>query len=76
MSKKLTAMVSDNVYIALHTRVPQRQIGAFISSVVEEYWRMKDLESSYAEAAADEARESEAKEWEKISMKDASNAPW
>ena len=76
MSKKITVMVSDDAYKAMRGGVPARQMGAFISRLVEEYWHEKSLESQYVEAAKDQGREQEAKEWEELSIRDGKNAAW
>ena len=72
MSKKLTIQVSDEFYDGLQRRVGKRGIGRFLEDLARphvltpkpgdpcwEDW----LERQYAEAAADEEAEREAKEW-------------
>ena len=63
MTKKLTITVSDEVYEGLHRRVGRRKISRFIDEMAREHFMEKQLDADYAEAAADEEREREAKEW-------------
>lgn len=63
MTKKLTITVSDEVYEGLHKRVGHRKISRFIDEIAREHFMERQLEADYAEAAADEKREREAKEW-------------
>jgi predicted CopG family antitoxin len=63
MTKKLTITVSDEVYERLHKRIGRRKISRFIDEMAREHFMEKQLDADYAEAAADEAREREAKEW-------------
>lgn len=63
MTKKLTITVSDEVYERLHRRIGRRKISRFIDEMAREHFMEKQLDADYAEAAADEAREREAKEW-------------
>jgi predicted CopG family antitoxin len=63
MTKKLTVTVSDEVYEGLHRRIGRRKISRFIDEIAREHFMEKQLDADYAEAAADEAREREAKEW-------------
>jgi predicted CopG family antitoxin len=63
MTRKLTITVSDEVYEDLHKRVGRRRISRFIDEMARERFAKRRLEADYAEAAADEKREREAKEW-------------
>jgi predicted CopG family antitoxin len=63
MTRKLTITVSDEVYEDLHKRVGRRRISRFIDEMARERFAKRQLETDYAEAAADERREREAKEW-------------
>ena len=63
MTKKLTITVSDEVYERLHRRIGRRKISRFIDDMARAHFMEKQLDADYAEAAADEAREREAKEW-------------
>ncbi len=63
MTKKLTITVSDEVYKTLHKRVGRRKISRFIDEMTREHFMEKQLDADYVEAAADEEREHEAKEW-------------
>lgn len=63
MAKKLTITVSDEVYEGLHRRVGRRKISRFIDDMARERLIERQLEVDCAEAAKDEDREREAKEW-------------
>ena len=63
MTKKLTIIVSDEVYRHLHRRIGRRKISCFIDEMAREHFMEKQLDADYAEAAADEQREREAGEW-------------
>ena len=70
MTKKLTVTVSDEVYKDLHKRVGRRRISRFIDGMAREHFMEKQLAADYAEAAADEEREREAKEWSESGIDD------
>ena len=63
MTKKLTITVSDEVYEGLHRRVGRRKISRFIDELARRHFTKEQLAAEYAEAAADEEREREAREW-------------
>jgi len=63
MTKKLTITVSDEIYERLHRRIGRRKISSFIDDLAREHFMERQLDADYAEAAADENREREAKEW-------------
>ena len=76
MSKKLTIVVSEDVYDGLYARVGPRKIGQFIERLARPhvtengleaaYRRAADLENLgelYRQAALDEAAEQAALEW-------------
>ena len=63
MIKKLTITVSDEVYEGLYRRVGRRKISRFIDEIARDHFMEKQLNVDYAEAAADQNREREAKEW-------------
>jgi predicted CopG family antitoxin len=75
MTKKLTITVSDEVYEGLHRRVGRRKISRFIDDLARDrvvdrnasdYWLTAsnaEIARGYAEAAADEEQERQAKEW-------------
>ena len=63
MTKKLTITVSDETYERLHRRIGRRKISRFIDDLTREHFMEKQLVADYAEAAADEQRERDAKEW-------------
>ena len=68
MVKKLTITVSDEVYKSLHRRIGRRKISRFIDALAREHLVRQQLvrqqlAADCAEAAADDEREREAKEW-------------
>ena len=75
MTKKLTITVSDEVYEGLHRRIGRRKISRFIDELARgqivdrtapDYLLTAsdtEIARGYAEAAADEEQEREAKEW-------------
>ncbi|MGZ8329963.1 MAG: hypothetical protein ACXWVA_02780 [Rhodoplanes sp.] len=63
MVKKLTITVSDEVYESLHRRIGRRKISRFIDALAREHLVRQQLAADCAEAAADDEREREAKEW-------------
>lgn len=63
MAKKLTITVSDEVYEGLYRRVGARRIGKFLEDLARPHVVEADLEAAYREAALDEEREREAREW-------------
>jgi hypothetical protein len=63
MKKKLTISVNAEVYDGLYRTVGPRRISQFIEDLVRPHVIGEDLCSAYAEMAADEAREADAKEW-------------
>ena len=63
MQKKLTITIDEQVYDGLHNVIGRRRISRFIESLVRPHLVGTDLEASYRQMAADEAREAEALEW-------------
>ena len=63
MTKKLTITVSDEVYEGLYRRVGPRRIGKFLEELARPHVLNRDLEAEYREAALDEEREQQAREW-------------
>ena len=63
MTKKLTITVSDEVYEGLYRRVGPRRIGKFLEELARPHVLNRDLEAEYREAALDEERERQAREW-------------
>ena len=55
--------VSDEVYEGLHRRIGRRKISRFIDEIAREHFMERQLDADCTEAAADEGREREAKEW-------------
>lgn len=69
MQKKHTT-VDESVYDGLCRVVDPRRISRFIEDLVRPFVIGEDLESAYAEMAADEAREAEAAEWSEALLQD------
>lgn len=63
MQKKLTITVNENIYAGLYRVVGPRRISQFIEDLVRPHVLPEDLSNAYADMAADEAREFEAREW-------------
>ena len=63
MYKKLTITVEEEIYEGLHRVIGRGAISQFIAGLVRPHVVGADLESAYADMAADEAREREAFEW-------------
>lgn len=63
MQKKLTITVDEAVYDGLYRVVGPRRISQFIEDLVRPHVIEEDLADAYAQMAADEAREAEAREW-------------
>lgn len=63
MQKKLTISVDAAVYDGLYRTVGPRRISQFIETLVKPHVLDDDISAAYAEMAADEAREGEAREW-------------
>jgi len=63
MYKKLTITVEEEIYEGLHRVIGRGAISQFIAELVRPHVVGADLESAYADMAADEAREGEALEW-------------
>ena len=77
MSKKLTITVSEAVYEGLHRTVGRRKISQFIEELarphVGSHGVPEDIEVSYRDMAADQAREQEALEWSEGLIADSSS---
>ena len=63
MNRKLTITVSEDVYEGLHRTVGRRRISQFIEKLARPHVVPQDIEASYRDMAADQAREQEALEW-------------
>ena len=63
MNRKLTIMVSEEVYQGLHRTVGRRRIGQFIEKLARPHVVPQDIEAAYREMAGDEERERAAHEW-------------
>ena len=72
MSRKLTITVSDAVYEGLHRTIGRRRISQFIEKLARPHVVLQDIEASYREMAADQAREQEALEWSESLIADVS----
>jgi siroheme synthase (precorrin-2 oxidase/ferrochelatase) len=73
MQKKLTISIDKAVYEGLYTVVGARRISQFIEDLVRPHVVSPDLEAAYAEMAADEEREAEAREWVENLLPDISD---
>lgn len=71
MQKKLTLTVDEEVYVGLHRTIGARKISKFIEDLVRPHVVRPDLESAYAEMAADRKREKEALDWAEATFEDA-----
>lgn len=63
MYKKLTITVEEEIYEGLHRVIGRGSISQFIAELVRPHVVGADLESAYADMAADEARERDALAW-------------
>lgn len=68
-------MVDEEVYAGLYRIIGRRRISQFIERLVRPHVVAHDLDAGYASMAADQARESEARDWsEALVDDDTSNA--
>jgi predicted CopG family antitoxin len=74
MNRKLTITVSEAVYTGLHRTIGRRRISQFIERLARPHVVPEDMEASYRDMAADEAREHEALEWSEGLIADPSPA--
>lgn len=72
MNKKLTITVSEAVYEGLHRTIGRGRISQFIERLARPHVVPRDIEASYRDMAADQAREDEALEWSEGLMADSS----
>jgi predicted CopG family antitoxin len=72
MSRKLTITVSEAVYEGLHRTIGRRRISQFIEKLARPHVLPQDIEESYRDMAADDAREREALEWSEGMIADSS----
>ena len=63
MTRKLTISIDDRVYDGLHSVIGRGNIAKFIEDLARPFVLDDILATGYAEMAADEAREREAREW-------------
>jgi predicted CopG family antitoxin len=75
MNRKLTIMVSDEVYQGLHRTVGRRRIGQFLERLARPHVVPEDMEAAYSEMARDEQREREANEWAEGVIGDVAEDP-
>lgn len=75
MQKKLTITLDEQVYERLHKVVGRGNISKFIEALVRPHVLDSELEASYREMAADEAREAEALEWIEGTIGDVADEP-
>lgn len=76
MQKKLTITIAEEVYDGLYQIIGPRRISRFVEDLVRPHVVEQDLEAAYQEMAADEARESEAREWAEALIGDVSDDAW
>ena len=75
MNRKLTIMVSDEVYQGLHRAVGRRRIGKFLEKLARPHVVPQDIEAAYREMASDEEREREAHAWTEGVIGDVAGDP-
>lgn len=75
MKRKHTITVSEAVYEGLHRTIGRRRISQFIEKVARPHVVPLDIEASYRDMAADQAREQEALEWSEALIADSSLTP-
>ena len=63
MRRKLTITIDHDVYAGLYERIGPRRIAKFIEDLVRPHVLDLDLESAYADMAADEEHEADAADW-------------
>jgi hypothetical protein len=61
MQRKLTITIDEVVYDGLHRYIGRRRISRFLADLARPHVVRDDLEAAYAEMAADEARERQAR---------------
>jgi predicted CopG family antitoxin len=72
VNRKLTITVSKAVYEGLHRTIGRRRISQFIDKLARPHVVPQDLEASYRDMAADQAREREALDWSEGVISDSS----
>lgn len=75
MAKKLTVMLSDDVYAGLKRVAGPRGIGRYLDELARRHVTARHLEAAYREMAQDEARETEALGWAEGLVGDVANDP-
>jgi predicted CopG family antitoxin len=75
MKRKLTISVSEAVYEGLHRTIGRRRISQFLEKLARPHVAPLEMEASYRDMAADQAREREALEWSEGLMADSLNEP-
>ncbi len=73
--KKLTITVEADVYEGLHSVVGRRRISRFLNDLARPHVVSPRLAAGYAEMAADEERETLAKEWGEGLLSDVADEP-
>ena len=71
LKRKLTIMVSDEVYEGLQSVVGARKISQFLEDLARPYVIRVSLEEGYRMAAEDEAQEQEALVWSNALIQDS-----
>ena len=74
MNRKLTITVSEAVYEGLHKTIGRGRISQFIEGLARPHVVALDIEASYRNMAADDARERAALEWSEGLAGDATSA--
>ncbi len=73
MQKKLTITVDEEVYEGLYKVIGPGKISKFVEQLVRPHVVRPNLESAYAQMAADSERENEAMAWAEATFKDISH---
>lgn len=71
MNRKLTITVSEAVYEGLHRTIGRRWISQFIEKLARPHVVPEDIEASYRDMAANQAREQAAMEWSESVIADS-----
>lgn len=76
MPKKLTITMDADVYDGLYRTVGAGRISHFIEALVRPYVVNLDLAEGYAEMAAEEARERDARDWSESLIGETLDVAW
>lgn len=75
MQKKLTILVDEAIYDALHAKIGRGNIGKFLESLARPYVDDAAVSEGYAAMAQDAVREAEALAWSEETLTDGIHAP-